>query len=209
MRLERQIRRVFGLKGAPRPSPEHLTPETEGSLAYLGYPTLQQVDFFLALPSLERWRLQRLLAFPEQCCVCQRGVDRYLPAYEYTGLFGMRGKAPVLERIPHCEQHGSQDEARLIVTVDSWSEAVRHVTLIGLNRAFLLETATLNQAGAVPPPWRAFPTYSPVTMGWRQGNGEYWMMRVWQPFWSGLSPTERSQYLDRWEAPTEWREWYA
>jgi len=207
MRLERRIRRVFGLKPGPRPAPAHQSPGGDGSLAHLGYPTLQQVDFFLDVPSLERWRAHRNLAFPSQCCICLQGAERYLPAYGYTGVFGMRGKAPLLEHIPHCDRHGRQDEAQLIVMLDSWSEAVCRVVLIGLSSAFLLETAKLNQVGDVPPPWRAFAGYEPHSSGWRQGNGEYWMGHVWRPFWAGLTTTERAHYLDRWAAPIEWRAW--
>lgn len=207
MRLERQIRRVFGLKAAHRPSPQHLPPEGEGTLAHLGHPTLQQVDFFLSLPALERWRVQKALAFPSGCCVCLEEARHYLPAYAYTGLLGMRSKEPLLAHIPHCERHGSQEEARLIAIVDPWNKVVCHLTLIGLNRAFLLETAKFSQAGEVPPPWRAFPEYAPSSSGWRQGNGEYWMGRVWSPFWNGLTGIEQSHYLDRWAPPIAWKAW--
>lgn len=207
MNLEHQIRRVFGLKKAARSSPEHLPSENEGSLAYLGYPTLRQTDFFLGLQSLERWQTERSLSFPPGCCVCLQEANRYLPACSDRGWLGLRGKEHILERVPHCERHGDGDEARLIATVDSWGEAIRHVSLIGLNGTFLSETARLNQTGEVPPPWQAFPEYSPVSAGWRQGNGEYWMMRVWSPFWNSLPEAERALYLERWAAPAEWREW--
>lgn len=207
MKQERQIRRVFGLKKAPRSSPEDLPPESEGSLAWLGYPTLRQVDFFPSLPSLKRWRTEKSLAFPPHCCVCLREANRYLPARIDKGWLGLRGKERILETIPHCERHGSGDEARLFATLDAWSEDVCHVSLIGLNGTFLSETAKLNQVGEVPPPWRAFPEYTPASGGWRQGNGEYWMARVWHPFWSGLTEVERTHYLDRWAASAEWREW--
>lgn len=207
MKLERQIRRVFGLKKATRSSPEHLPPENEGSLAFLGYPTLRQADFFLSLPSLERWRTERSLAFPPGCCVCRQEANHYLPACIDKGWLGLRGKERILERIPHCERHGDGGEARLIATIDFWGEAICHVSLIGLNGTFLSETAQLNQTGEVPPPWRAFPEYSPVSGGWRQGNGEYWMARVWSPFWNGLPEAERALYLEHWAAPDEWRVW--
>lgn len=207
MKLERQIRRVFGLKKTPPAGPEHPLAERAGSLAWLGYPTLRQVTFFLSLPSVERWKSERSLALPAGCCVCLQEATRYLPAFIDKGWLGLLGKERILERVPHCERHGHGDEAQFIVTIDTWSEAIRHVSLIGLNEAFLSETAKLNQAGEVLPPWRAFPDYSTVSGGWRQGNGEYWMMRAWHPFWSGLPEPERARYLERWAAPEEWREW--
>lgn len=209
MRLERHIRRVFDLEKVRQPAPESLSPEQEGTLAHLGYPTLQQGDFFLGLPALERWRTERALVFPPGCCVCFKEVSRYLPARADGGWFGLRGGERIVERVPHCEHHGSGDEARLIVSVQCWSELVCHVSLIGLNKPFLAEVAKLSQAGEVPPPWRAFPTYSPASSGWRQGNGESWMGRAWRPFWTSLPEAERADYLNRWAAPAEWREWLA
>lgn len=42
--------------------------------------------------------------------------------------------------------------------------------------------------------------------GWRQGNSEFWLTYVWKPFWFGLSDAEQEQYLDRWMAPDDWRQ---
>jgi len=204
MRLARHIRRVFGLKKTLRLSPENLLPENEGTLAYLGYPSLHQVEFFLGLQPLERWRAERTLSFPPGCCVCLKESTRFLPACASRGWLGLRGRERLLEGVPHCERHGSGDEAQLLATVDCWSAMVCRISLIGLNGEFLAEVANLNAAGDVPPPWRAFPEYSPFSSGWRQGNGEYWMGQVWHPFWTGLSQAERADYLERWAAPAEW-----
>lgn len=207
MGLQRHIRRVFNLKRTRSPSPEHLRPESEGTLAYLGYPALRQVDFFLGLPALERWRAERTLTFPPGCCVCLEEASQYRPAYAKPAWLGLRGKERILERVPHCEPHGSEEEARLIAVVDCWGAVVCRVSLIGLNGAFLAETAKHNQVGEVPPPWQAFPEYGPASSGWRQGNGEYWMGQVWRPFWTSLPETGRAQYLNRWSAPADWRAW--
>ncbi|WP_218920857.1 hypothetical protein [Melittangium boletus] len=175
------------------------------SLAYLGYPTLRQVDFFLDLSGLEKWRTRHLLSFPSVCCVCSVPATRFLSSRGDIGLFGFFRKDTSVERIPHCDEHGSGTEARLLVLSKSWSEFVLHVSLIGLNEVFLAETKRLNQIGEVPPPWRAFPGYSPVTSGWRQGNGEYWMRHAWDPFWQRLSAEDRADYLQRWDVPLEWK----
>ena len=207
MKLDRQIRRIFGLEKSSGPSLKHPVAEEETTLAYAGYPMLRQADLFLTLPVLERWRAERTLSFPPGCCVCSRAARQYLPAYAEPGWLGFLRREQVLTRIPHCEDHGRGGEARLLVLVNSWSELVCQLSLIGLNEVFLLETRDLNQAGDMPPPWRAFPGYEPASSGWRQGNGEYWFLHAWSPFWKRLPEEEREQYLRRWDAPTEWRAW--
>lgn len=202
MGLERQIWRVFGLKKSAQSAMRDASLGDEGSLMYLGYPLLHQVDFFLTTPALARWRTERNLLFPSRCCICMESAHHLLPAYN-TRWLGFRG-GHALAWVPHCESHGNRDEACLLVRIDSWNEFVCRFMLIGLNEAFLRETARLNEIGAVPAPWQAFAGYSPHTGGWRQGNGEYWMQRVWRPYWSHLSVQERADYLARWPPPPEW-----
>lgn len=166
-----------------------------------------QVDLFLDVPSLERWRQQRELAFPGTCCVCSRPATRELPAHGPPRWLGLLRGERLLERVPHCEAHGPWDEASLQVDVFRWTEQVVQFLLSGPNEAFLSETARLNQEGPVAPPWRAFPHYSSYTSAWRQGYGEYWLLHAWLPFWERLSEAERERYLEEWDIPEEWRDW--
>jgi len=204
--LRRHIRRVFQLKRTRPPALEHPSPEHDGTLASLGYPTLQQVDFFLGPAALERWRAERTLAFPPGCCVCLKEATRALPARADAGWLGLGRREHIVEQVPHCELHGSGDEARLIASVDVWSDRVLRVSLIGLQGAFLEETAKRHRTEEVPPPWWTFPQYSSVSSGWRQGYGEAWIGQAWYPFWRGLSEAERAKYLERWSPPEDWRE---
>jgi hypothetical protein len=56
------------------------------------------------------------------------------------------------------------------------------------------------------PPWVFFPGQPVDWSGWRQGGGHAWLLRVWLPFWRGLSPEERAAYLTRWPPPDDdWR----
>ncbi|GMU06935.1 hypothetical protein [Corallococcus caeni] len=207
MNLDRQIQRVFGLEKSSVPSQGQLPAGSNSSLEFMGYPALRQVEVFLPVPALERWRTERSLGFPQECCVCLRPVQRFLPVRAPPGWLGFLHREPILAGVPHCEEHGRQDEARLLVQVNSWSEWVCQVSLIGMNEAFLFKTRELNQIGDMPPPWKAFPGYDPLASGWRQGNGEYWLVHAWSSFWQRLSLAERQQYTQRWEAPTEWRSW--
>jgi hypothetical protein len=202
MSLDGSIKRVFGLeKNSPS---EEIPLGSSASLAYRGYSSLSQVGFFIGLPVLREWRARHCFLFPTGCCVCLAPARKFLPSHGDPGWLGFFRKAAVVEQIPHCEEHGRGSEARLLTLVHAWSELVCHVSLVGLNEAFLVEAKRLNEAGDVPPPWRAFPGYSPFTSGWRQGNGEYWMRHAWAPFWSRLSSEDRARYLQQWAAPSEW-----
>ncbi|AEG70964.1 conserved hypothetical protein (plasmid) [Ralstonia solanacearum Po82] len=58
------------------------------------------------------------------------------------------------------------------------------------------------------PPWVAFPALRPETLAMRvrQGVAEPWFDQVWRPYWTSLTPIQRTCYLDAWEASPEWRE---
>jgi hypothetical protein len=207
MKLESQIRRVFGLRRASRPALNKSPPGDKESLALHGYPALRQIDFFLTIQGLARWRTTQSLLFPPKCCVCKEEAQCFLPIKHHKGFLDWKAPKAIVQDIPHCAQHGSGKEAKLIAIIDVWSLSVYRIALIGLNEAFLTETAELNQGGVVVPPWQAFPEYTPFSVGWRQGQAEYWMGRVWQPFWNRLSGEEQTRYLETWQAPTDWRAW--
>ncbi len=40
-----------------------------------------------------------------------------------------------------------------------------------------------------------------------QGFSEGWYLQVWRPFWIRLSEEEQLAYVDKWGAPSEWREY--
>lgn len=58
------------------------------------------------------------------------------------------------------------------------------------------------------PPWVAFPALRPETLATRVGQdvAEPWFDQVWRPYWTSLTPIQRTCYLDAWEASPEWRE---
>lgn len=69
-------------------------------------------------------------------------------------------------------------------------------------------TDYLEEYGDVPPPWIVFPTYHPVSMGFRMGNGEthIMIMREWleqQKF----SKEEMIEYYKKYNPPPRWLEW--
>ncbi len=205
MSLENSIRRVFRMRKEPRST---VSSETSNSLAYLGYPRLSASDFFLGSSGVETWREHHSLLFPPKCCVCLNSAVKSLPSRGDVGWLGLFRKGPAVGGIPHCDEHGRGAEANLLVLLRPWSEWVIHVSLIGLNEVFLANAKTLNQQGDMPPPWRAFPAYNPETSGWRQGNGEHWLLYAWSPFWKGLSLEEREHYLQRWDAPLDWKSFW-
>ncbi|WP_232556812.1 hypothetical protein [Ralstonia solanacearum] len=58
------------------------------------------------------------------------------------------------------------------------------------------------------PPWVAFPALRPETLATHVGQNvaEPWFDQVWRPYWTSLTPIQRTCYLDAWEASPEWRE---
>jgi len=50
--------------------------------------------------------------------------------------------------------------------------------------------------------WIAFPRYSSVTSGWRQGFGEPYKYE-WHKWWNTLNKTEKQRYKDRFPEPTD------
>jgi len=61
-------------------------------------------------------------------------------------------------------------------------------------------------AAAPDPPWVEFPGTEPIWAGWRQGDSEAWLLEIWLPYWQGLSPDDRGDYLRLNPPPgDEWR----
>lgn len=58
----------------------------------------------------------------------------------------------------------------------------------------------------VIPPWVRYPNESPHSPFWRQGNAEAYLDYVWRPFYEALPDEVQGQYLDRWNADSEWRD---
>lgn len=59
----------------------------------------------------------------------------------------------------------------------------------------------------IEPPWIAYPGYPPGDFFWRDA-GEPWVHYVWKPYWDSLTREEQEAYLQRWNAPEEWRYYY-
>lgn len=60
--------------------------------------------------------------------------------------------------------------------------------------------------GDMNAPWEEFPEYSAVTSGWRQGNGEVYLLN-WAGWYASKTPDERASYRARHSAPEEW-DWF-
>jgi hypothetical protein len=56
-------------------------------------------------------------------------------------------------------------------------------------------------------PWKEFPNIANSTSsGWRQGHGEAYLMFAFWPWWEKLGAEEKAVWVDREEAPDDWRE---
>jgi hypothetical protein len=210
-----QIERVFGLprrdwrKILRRNLEGDAQVEGEGlSLALFGYGELQRVSFFLTADGLRLWKDSGSILLPEACCVCERAPVVWLASEPGMGPFH-DGPRPVrLTSVPHCPEHGSGETARLLFDAGSLSADAVWVAMIGTNASFLRKAQELNQRGDIPPPWTAFPGQDSYSGFWKQ-SGEPWMATVFRPFWEALDSREKAEYLERWSAPDDWREWLA
>jgi hypothetical protein len=76
---------------------------------------------------------------------------------------------------------------------------------------YLGQKKALEEGAEVDAPWSAYPISDvfggPIWGGWRQGTSEGWIKDIWYPFWRRLSKEERLTYLDKWQAPEDWREY--
>ncbi|MEV0605862.1 hypothetical protein AB0I61_05730 [Polymorphospora rubra] len=68
----------------------------------------------------------------------------------------------------------------------------------------------LDAHGRVLPPWRAYPEIERYSIGWRVGNGEWYLM-VWWHWWESarMDEAERIVYYQADEPPHEWLDWAA
>lgn len=61
------------------------------------------------------------------------------------------------------------------------------------------------------PLWAAYPTYTSVTTGWRQSEGEQYKYR-WHSFYRGLSNEAQAEYRRKYSPPTDeercWKGFY-
>jgi hypothetical protein len=60
----------------------------------------------------------------------------------------------------------------------------------------------------IQPPWAEYPDSDPVWSGWRQGYSEEWLLKIWLPFWQGLSPEECDRYLRKHPPPDDEWDYY-
>ena len=70
----------------------------------------------------------------------------------------------------------------------------------GTFHSFILAPA--NKEVDLFPLWIAFPTFSSVTMGWRQGLGKDYFYN-WHTWWDGLSKPRRRDYMVRYPEPLD------
>ncbi|WP_455203892.1 hypothetical protein [Kaarinaea lacus] len=205
MKREELIKKVFGPRQVISREPEFDEDSSCESLSNLGYPHLYQISVFLPESIQENWLQTHQIRFPENCCVCAKPAETYLDSYVKKTWVGAKPQ-PCVVNIPHCAAHGEKEHALLVTLCDKYSKSVMRLTLIGVNKEFLLQTMEQNSQGDAVPPWRAFPELESVSSGWRQGDSQFWLHRYFLPFWEKLNLSEKSAYLDRWQADELWRE---
>lgn len=72
-------------------------------------------------------------------------------------------------------------------------------------RAIYLEKGNLVEQ--MLPPWVVYPEYDRVSSAWRQGDGEEYLWN-YTSWFVGLSITEKKEYINRFPANGDWKDFY-
>lgn len=56
-------------------------------------------------------------------------------------------------------------------------------------------------------PWIKYPGYPPGDTFWRQ-SGELWFSLLWLPYWQSLDAQQQTDYLNKYNVPDVWRDYY-
>ena len=176
----------------------------------VGFPGVFATTLFLSVTGRARWLAYRSLPFPDQCCRCGEPATSRLDFRHFVDvpLIRWQSRHVHLRGIPHCSRHAT---AQPLAFANVTHQPGRYVSafLVGMHRPFLEQCRIANRRDGEPPaPWVAFPQARPFG-GFNQGTNEYWMRQSWGPFWMSLSAEAREHYLNRHEAPEQWREWAA
>lgn len=59
----------------------------------------------------------------------------------------------------------------------------------------------------IKPPWLECPEFPPYDTFWRQ-SGEFWLKYIWEPYWNSLSDEQKEIYLQKWQVPKVWIDFY-
>jgi arsenate reductase (thioredoxin) len=67
----------------------------------------------------------------------------------------------------------------------------------------------LAEHGTIMPPYVKYPDIPYMSIGWRMGNGE-WYLWMWSTWFEKLSATEQTAYVAKWQSqtPAEWKGFY-
>lgn len=94
-------------------------------------------------------------------------------------------------------------------TVDTGNGRAIAVIRASTRSLYRFEFYPNDPRGFLLPLWAAFPLFSSVTSGWRQGSGEPYKYR-WHSFYRGLTLSEKEEYRKRFPPPDDrgWQGFY-
>ena len=174
-------------------------------LSGAGYPGFHWSAFFLTPAGAERYRSTQAIAWPGSCVACGSPAKATRVCQKLRGVGPLLWKGRTLcTNVPYCGEH-AEGGSHLAMSVYH-TGTLTSVALVTRREEFLRETLTrVLRDGEYAPPWVTFPGAIPWA-GWNQGTNEAWLDRAFRPFWAARSPSERRDYLLRWEAPADWVE---
>jgi hypothetical protein len=202
----RYLSKVFG-DDLQRISPRKDVTNTQLQEAYhSNRGIIYNLHFFPSAEGLRRLESKRL-ELPNFCCVCEGLPVKYLPLRPLSWFHRLFQRWGVEETplFPHCESHSNNHYAIFCGYFASpRPDSVFYC--FGLSREFLRAIRRHYGTGEFVPPWVFAPQLS-IYASWNLGTlEETWIATCWRPFWTQLTEAERVEYLDRWEAPTVWRD---
>ncbi len=114
-------------------------------------------------------------------------------AADYFARFGFAPAAEVPKELPRPAGCAAATPMRLAFTLTTDEK---------LDAAIAEELAA---HGAMVPPWHKHPDIPSGSIGWRMGDGE-WYLWMWHRWWESVVEPARAAYRAQWPAPEEWRD---
>jgi hypothetical protein len=209
--IDREIRKCFGV--TPRSRRDIIARlSMEGlrsaDLVAASYDGLHSKRIYFGEEQHARWLSRTTMVLPEMCSACGEAATIRLPRYHAPpGLLG-GARALSINDVPFCERDSGARQGLLAFEIHSDKHhRTLGVLLVAENELFLAIVTNQNSGGPIPPPWVAFPSYSPVTSGWRQSVGETWITEAWWPYWRRLGREAQDEIIACRDTPQEWADY--
>ena len=150
------------------------------------------------------------LTLPDMCVICGNSAPQGNPnsIRKSEGFFGhLRKGVCQIESGPKCEAHLSEDYPGIHVAYHIAKPGVTWLSCSVQSKEFLREFLLELHSGEHLPPWVVCPGLGPY-ISWTSGSQYEWLHHGWFPFWKQLDSQNQVEYILRWKAPQDWKEFF-